>query len=274
MSEFVNLEEDQDSIIISNIPTSSEVTETKSSTEITSDSLDIIALDPIELDTSTPNEEESICVKEQCESRYKCTDNTEYFKVTNLFSELTDDFQRETIKKKVGRGSAYSLIWGNIAGNLVNQKDLYNFVLEEINKDINVAITDFNAKLNTFSTNFIDRLNSKANLYSPAFTGTPTTSLPEISDNSTRVASTEWVRALLKGVSSDSILEGLSISPTYILYGDSPTNVIITWSYSKDITVQAINDISLDKDVRTYTLSNISTSTLIKLTYTYNGTEY
>lgn len=47
-------------------------------------------------------------------------------------------------------------------------------------------------------TDALDNLNTyKASLASPSFTGTPTTPTPESSDDSTKVANTEWVRDMM-----------------------------------------------------------------------------
>lgn len=125
---------------------------------------------------------EPICLKEDCsvQNRYKCADERGYFLIDNLFSELTDNYQRTLARINLGIADEYSLIWGNIKGNLINQEDLYNFVTSSIDTSIHNV------------------LNSKADVYSPSFSGEPTTTLPSTSDDSSRIASTKWVNNKIK----------------------------------------------------------------------------
>lgn len=47
---------------------------------------------------------EPICLKEDCsvQNRYKCDDERGYFLIDNLFSELTDNYQRTLARINLG----------------------------------------------------------------------------------------------------------------------------------------------------------------------------
>lgn len=104
------------------------------------------------------------CISSQCqiENNYGCTDSNKYFKVDNLFSELTTDYQRAVIRQNLGIGDLQSLLWGKIQGNLANQKDLYNFVKEVAQADSNKIIESVNLQLQYWSNNIQNMLESKA----------------------------------------------------------------------------------------------------------------
>lgn len=237
---------------------------------------DIAQFEPIVLEESTELSDDSICVVDNCDvaNKYGCQDQNGYFTISNLFSELTDDYQRETAKKNLGIASLNNLIWGNISGNLVNQKDLYNFVTEEVKTSSGDLIAQINEKLNSLTTNVSDLLNTKANIFSPTFTGDPKTPTPLVTDKSTKVANTEWVVAVIENAKIAGNVRAISISPEYAFYGDVAPDVTITWDYYKPVTEQTINGIALGINTRTYTFKEVSTSTLYTLAYKYaDGSE-
>ena len=237
---------------------------------------DIAQFEPIVLEESTELSDYSICVVDNCDvaNKYGCQDQNGYFTISNLFSELTDDYQRETAKKNLGIASLNNLIWGNISGNLVNQKDLYNFVTEEVKTSSGDLIAQINEKLNSLTTNVSDLLNTKANIFSPTFTGDPKTPTPLVTDKSTKVANTEWVVAVIENAKIAGNVRAISISPEYAFYGDVAPDVTITWDYYKPVTEQTINGIALGINTRTYTFKEVSTSTLYTLAYKYaDGSE-
>lgn len=217
---------------------------------------------------------EHICVKDDCDvsKYYGCTSGNDGFQKENLFSELTDEYQRTIARINLGIADEYALKWGNIKGNLSNQKDLYTFVTDSIAFDINKVIDEINLKLAQWACEIEVRLNNKADIYSPNFTGIPTTTLPLMTDNSSRIASTEWVNAKIAAASIDDNVKAISLDPEYMCYGDGPTDVKVTWEYRKDVTEQSINDIPLAADVRTYLFSGVTTAMVITLKYKYEDT--
>lgn len=219
-------------------------------------------------------EEESLCLKEDCsiQSQYGCTDERGYFLIDNLFSELTDDYQRTLARINLGIADEYALIWGNIKGNLLNQEDLYTFVNSSIDTNINNLINEINLKLSQWAYDINSALNLKANIYSPSLLGEPTTTLPAITDNSSRIASTEWVNARIKEASIANNIEVMAISPEYMCYGDGPTDVTVTWKYVTDVDSQSINDVQLNTDVRIYVFKDVISEFTITLDYSYENT--
>ena len=79
-----------------------------------------------------------------------------------------------------------------------NQKDLYTFVTDSIAFDINKVIDEINLKLAQWACEIEIRFKNKADIFSPNFAGTPTTTLPLMTDNSNRIASTEWLMLKLQ----------------------------------------------------------------------------
>lgn len=214
---------------------------------------------------------EHICIKDDCDTSkyYGCTGGDDGFQKENLFSELTDEYQRTIARINLGIADEYALKWGNIKGNLSNQKDLYTFVTDSIAFDINKVIDEINLKLAQWACEIEIRFKNKADIFSPNFAGTPTTTLPLMTDNSNRIASTEWVNAKIAAASIDDNVKAISLDPEYMCYGDEPTNVTVTWKYYKDVVEQSINDVVLSPDVREYTFTNRTTSMVIILKYKY-----
>jgi hypothetical protein len=66
--------------------------------------------------------------------------------------------------------------------------------------------------------------------------GTPTTTLPDINDNSKRIASTEWVTAKVNLLAGEDTTCYAVTSPKEMYYGDSAINLTVNWEYSKNIT--------------------------------------
>lgn len=214
---------------------------------------------------------EHICIKDDCDTSkyYGCTGGDDGFQKENLFSELTDEYQRTIARINLGIADEYALKWGNIKGNLSNQKDLYTFVTDSIAFDINKVIDEINLKLAQWACEIEIRFKNKADIFSPNFAGTPTTTLPLMTDNSDRIASTEWVNAKIAAASIDDNVKAISLDPEYMCYGDEPTDVTVTWEYYKDVVEQSINDVVLSPDVREYTFTNRTTSMVITLKYKY-----
>lgn len=214
---------------------------------------------------------EHICIKDDCDTSkyYGCTGGDDGFQKENLFSELTDEYQRTIARINLGIADEYALKWGNIKGNLSNQKDLYTFVTDSIAFDINKVIDEINLKLAQWACEIEIRFKNKADIFSPNFAGTPTTTLPLMTDNSNRIASTEWVNAKIAAASIDDNVKAISLDPEYMCYGDEPTDVTVTWEYYKDVVEQSINNVVLSPDVREYTFTNRTTSMVITLKYKY-----
>lgn len=267
MSEFINLEDSQNESLIVNVPAEVSVITNSSDSD-----LDIIAVDKIDTTVDAPSDD-SLCVKGglDCTEQYGCKDPTGYFTVDNLFSELTDDHQRETAKRNLGIGSPYTLIWGNISGNLVNQKDLYNFVLDKTNESGNSVIDQINLKLSELTTNVNVALNAKANIYSPVFTGNPQAPTQLATDKSTNIANTEWVTGAITNAKLAGNLRSIAVDPMYAFYGDTPINITVYWDYLKNVTAQTLNGVSIDVSLRQYTFTNVNGPLSITLAYVYDG---
>lgn len=282
MAEFIRLDEqEQEAPILPDYPHS--ISNIKPDTKIIDGVIEkeevegicadygVITIDKID---SVKVEEEGvdhICIKDDCDTSkyYGCTGGDDGFQKENLFSELTDEYQRTIARINLGIADEYALKWGNIKGNLSNQKDLYTFVTDSIAFDINKVIDEINLKLAQWACEIEIRFKNKADIFSPSFAGTPTTTLPLMTDNSNRIASTEWVNAKIAAASIDDNVKAISLDPEYMCYGDEPTDVKVTWEYHKDVIEQSINGITLSPEVREYIFTNRTSSMVITLKYKY-----
>lgn len=282
MAEFIRLDEqEQDAPILPDYPHS--ISNIKPDTKIIDGVIEKEEVEGIcadygvitinKIDSAEIEEEgvDHICIKDDCDTSkyYGCTGGDDGFQKENLFSELTDEYQRTIARINLGIADEYALKWGNIKGNLSNQKDLYTFVTDSIAFDINKVIDEINLKLAQWACEIEIRFKNKADIFSPNFAGTPTTTLPLMTDNSNRIASTEWVNAKIAAASIDGNVKAISLDPEYMCYGDEPTDVTVTWEYYKDVVEQSINDVVLSPDVREYTFTNRTTSMVITLKYKY-----
>lgn len=119
-----------------------------------------IILKPIELNLEIPKEESEGCIQKSCTDLHACTGD--YFSVKNLFSELTDDYQRAIIRQNLGIADDLSLVWGKIGGNLANQKDLYKFVQEVTQKDQAGILENLNLELKYWTSQIENKIESLA----------------------------------------------------------------------------------------------------------------
>lgn len=280
MADFILLDElEQDNIILPNYKSS--ISNVKNNNKILKGNIqkqdienipaeyDIITIDKIQPTKIEEEEEEHICIKEGCDASnyYGCPSEDGGFKKDNLFSELTDEYQRAVARINLGIADSYALKWGNITGNLYNQKDLYNFVIDSIAEEINQVIEEINLKLAQWAAEIELKLNNKADIFSPNFKGEPTVPLPPINDDSNRIASTQWVNAKLGLTSNSWNINYFRISPSSKYIDEPPVDITITWDYKEPVTSQSINDIVLDSNIREYTLQGINDSCIITLKY-------
>lgn len=280
--EFINLDEqEQDTSLLPNYPHS--ISNIKPDTKIIDGVIedievegicatyDVYTITKISGSTADEGDIDQICIKEDCDTSkyYGCAAGEGGFQKDNLFSELTDEYQRTQARINLGITDEYAMVWGNIKGNLSNQKDLYTFVTDSIAFDINKVIDEINLKLAQWACEIEIRFKNKADIFSPNFAGKPTTTLPLITDNSNRIASTEWVNAKIAAASIDENIKAISLDPEYMCYGDKPTDVVVTWDYYKDVDSQSINGITIPNNLRQYVFSGQTTSMIVTLRYTY-----
>ena len=220
-------------------------------------------------------EEENTEVCESCDVSqfYGDTSPEGYFLRKNLFSELTNEFERARARLNLGIGDVDNITWGNLSGNLANQKDLYNFILLTNSSSINALASSINNQLSELLQNVQSKLDNKAPLDSPKFFGTPTTTNPLSSDYSNRIPTTEWVMNKLSDLGMGS-LNWVRLSQDYMYIGDPATNIVITWAYNEPIEKQFINGVEINISQRSYTFSNVTQSLNITLAYIVGGNTY
>lgn len=118
-----------------------------------------IIITPVKVELPQEEEKEG-CIQAECPVKVGCSG--EYFAIKNLFSELTDDYQRAIIRQNLGINGADSLLWGNIEGNLANQKDLYNFILNTLRGDEKGILDQVNLELKYWTQYIENKIESLA----------------------------------------------------------------------------------------------------------------
>ena len=118
-----------------------------------------IVINPYKVEVQIEEPKEG-CIKENNVPRFECS--TEYFAIKNLFSELTDDYQRAIIRQNLGIGNEGVTIWGKIEGNLANQKDLSNFITELLNRDQSKILDSVNLELKYWTQQIENKIESLA----------------------------------------------------------------------------------------------------------------
>ena len=286
MGEFINLS-DSEEILLLNSPNTSvfensteqlileaqkvSIPENNEEDSLLLDNNENIFIEPIVEIIDNPDEECGDCVS----SSYGEWDQFGYFKKENYLSELASEYERAVARKNLGIADSYAMLWGNISGNIMNQPDLINWVEEYYTTNINRIVADLNEVLNSWEQNINLELSYKANINSPSFSGIPTAPLPSLENNTSQIATTEWVNAKLSELgTTNNSLATLSINPQSIFLGDGPVDIAITWKYNATISEQYINNNVLPLDSRYYLLTNVSTDKVINLKFKVNNVFY
>lgn len=264
--EFVNLN-NEDSLI--NITEESVVLKPKE--KIIAD----IEVPQLEYVPKVPKDTEELLLQESCgiEKFYGDTSPEDYFRRENLFSELVNDYQRAKARYNLGIGEEYSLVWGNITGSIENQQDLYAFVTNKFIEYVNMYSDIVNNLLVQWALEITYLLSQKLDKYSPHLEGIPTTTLPEIDDDSARVASTEWVNAKIS-MNEDNTLKWLKLNKTYMYMDDLPQTIILTWDFYNTPQELFINGLSIHTSLREFTFRNVADSFIIHFSYKVNDKWY
>ena len=95
-------------------------------------------------------------------------------------------------------------------------------------------------------------LDTKANINSPALTGTPTSTTPASSDNSTRIATTAFVKALVGAANNGGIVSANLAQNGYVKFANG---FILQWGYRSYSADQGFTTIDITLPI---TFSNIT----------------
>lgn len=72
----------------------------------------------------------------------KCPSPTGFFKVDNLLGEIWTEAQKSIARKNLGIADDDSLFWGNIKGQIENQKDVKSFINNTVKKETKNQISE------------------------------------------------------------------------------------------------------------------------------------
>ena len=270
MGEFVNISDSEETLMLNTV--NSNIFEDINDDLVLS-TQDTVFIEPIKVEDQ---EEQEVDTCNDCVSQsYGEWDSLGYFKKENYLSELVGEYERALARENLGIADSYAMLWGNISGNIMNQPDLINWVKEYYTTNINRIVADLNEVLNSWEQNINLELSYKANINSPSFSGIPTAPLPSLENNTSQIATTEWVNAKLSELgTTNNSLATLSINPQSIFLGDGPVDIAITWKYNATISEQYINNNVLPLDSRYYLLTNVSTDKVINLKFKVNNVFY
>lgn len=169
--------------------------------------------------------------KEGCgnEQYYGDPSKEGYFKKGNLFSELTDEYQRSIARFNLGIAEEYAMKWGNITGEIIDQADLYEYIRNQFREFADNYLDGIHNLIKDWEATVRVLLETKLDKYSPHIEGHPTVDTPDGDDNSNRIPSTEWVRNLI-GDTGEYSLNSIEFSPDILYIGES-TPVKLKWSF-------------------------------------------
>ena len=192
-----------------------------------------------------------------------------YFKRENLFSELVSGYQKAAARHNLGIGDPYSLVWGNIYGNIGNQKDLKDMLNNSVLDSIEYYTTKINAEI-------ARAIRAKANILDPKFEGRPTVPTPDVADNSQVIANTEWVKMVMGDVDS-AYLRELKLSKDHMFIDDSPQQVVLSWSFHgedegyNDVDEVFVNGVKMKEGQREYTFVDVEEAFIVHFYYKVHG---
>ena len=196
-----------------------------------------------------------------------------YFVKENLFSELVDEYQRAIARLNLGIGEEYAMIWGNIKGDISNQRDLQEYLTTLLRDYINEYVKRMNEVLSEWSNEIDNKISQKLDKFSPHLEGIPTTTLPDIEDDSNRIASTEWVKALL-GEDEGRLLKHAYLDKNFIFADELPKDVYVRWEFYElpDELIVAGQNISINRT--DYLVGKLFEDTFVKISYRFGNKWY
>lgn len=264
--DYINLEKD-DSLL--DIP----ITKYESTKKDT----DIPSLDLPEIDYSQnkdPLEDDHLlgitCGDEQF---YGDESKEGYFVKENLFSELVDDYQRAVARFNLGIGEEYALIWGNIKGDISNQADLEKYLIDILGDYIDVYTEKMEELLDEWRREMENKISQKLDKFSPHLEGIPTTTLPEISDDSDRIASTKWVKAVL-GEDEGRLLKYAYLDKNFLFTDEQPKDVYVIWEFYEAPEELIVDGNNIPVNRKDYLVGKLSKDTFIRISYRYGDKWY
>lgn len=72
----------------------------------------------------------------------KCPSPTGFFKVDNLLGEIWTEAQKTIARKNLGISDDNTLFWGNIKGQIENQKDVKSYINNSVKKETKNQISE------------------------------------------------------------------------------------------------------------------------------------
>ena len=123
-----------------------------------------IIITPVKVELPQEEEPKEGCIQAECPVTVQCSN--EYFAIKNLFSELTDEYQRAIIRQNLGINGADAILWGKIEGNLANQKDLYKFITDTLRNDEGNILDQVNLELKYWTQYIENKIESIATIIS------------------------------------------------------------------------------------------------------------
>lgn len=194
--------------------------------------------------------------------------NTEVLKKSNYLSEFITEVEKALARKNLGIPDKFQLRWGNIEGNLDQQKDLYEALtnLQQSIKDLEIQVEDTLAEEINKIKILLDTKISKELEGSQAST--------QISYRNLDYPDMRTIKDALDQVLYKDLVLTLSCSPNVAEEGQTVPSISYKWSINKDVILsQVFNGVQLDTSIRSYTLLGNFQSSVTKTLTVDDGTK-
>lgn len=107
---------------------------------------------------------DEICIRDECEVP-KCT--SQYLEKSNYLSEFLTSWEKHLVRQNLGISDSFAIAWGNIEGNLLNQKDLYKFVNDQIESSKEEIFKEIEDKLANVTPSVSSDINANPSYVTP-----------------------------------------------------------------------------------------------------------
>lgn len=188
--------------------------------------------------------------------------NDESLKKSRHLSEFITELDKALARKNLGIPDKFQLRWGNIEGNLDQQKDLYN-VLTKLQQDID----DLGLQIGNTLAEEINKIKILLETkISKELSGNQAST--QIAYNNLDYPHMKTIKDALDQVLYKDLIITLSCQPNIAEEGSTVSFINYKWNINKDIILsQTFDGIQLSTSAREYTLSgNFSSNTTKTLT--------
>lgn len=183
--------------------------------------------------------------------------NDEVLKKSKHLSEFVTKLDKALARKNLGIPDEYTLKWGNITGDIREQKDLYE-KLEELQTYIDNVKTEVSAQIDTKISKELDGVQASTQIRYDNL------DYPEMKN----------IKDALDQILYRDLVINLTCSPNIVEDGSVISSILYKWTINKDNIISQIFDgIELNNTDRQYQLEGSFTSNVTKTLVVDDGTK-